>query len=153
MRRLIVVAQGIPGAQGSKRHMGGGHLIESSKRVAPWREAVKWAAIACIRDQQWEPTIEPLAVTVTFTLARPRSHYRASGRMPVLKEGAPTAPTTRPDLDKLLRSTLDALTDAGALLDDSHVTALTAVKCYPGGDLDALDVPGACIHITAQEPP
>ena len=29
-----------PAPQGSKRHVGGGRLIEASKRVKPWRQAV-----------------------------------------------------------------------------------------------------------------
>ena len=28
---------GIPGAQGSKRHVGNGVMVESSKKVKPWR--------------------------------------------------------------------------------------------------------------------
>ncbi|QDH92357.1 RusA-like resolvase [Gordonia phage Spooky] len=31
---------GIPAPQGSKRHVGNGILIESSKRVGPWRAVV-----------------------------------------------------------------------------------------------------------------
>ena len=29
--------KGVPGAQGSKRHVGRGVMLESSKKVAPWR--------------------------------------------------------------------------------------------------------------------
>jgi hypothetical protein len=37
-------AIGDPAPQGSKRHVGGGRLVESSKRVAPWRDTVLSAA-------------------------------------------------------------------------------------------------------------
>ena len=32
---------GLPAPQGSKRHVGKGVMVESSKYVKPWREAVK----------------------------------------------------------------------------------------------------------------
>ena len=40
---------GLPGPQGSKRFVGRtktgrGLMVESSAKVKPWREAVKWAA-------------------------------------------------------------------------------------------------------------
>ena len=53
----------------------------------------------------------------------------------------------KPDLDKLERATLDGLADGGALRDDSRIVAITAVKTYPGGHLDALDTPGAVITL------
>ncbi len=42
---LTVHVTGSPAAQGSKRHVGGGRLIEQSKAVAPWRKAVRAAAV------------------------------------------------------------------------------------------------------------
>jgi crossover junction endodeoxyribonuclease RusA len=38
---VIIVVRGIPAPQGSKRHVGGGRMIESSRAVGPWREAVR----------------------------------------------------------------------------------------------------------------
>ena len=51
-RHLAFTVRGIPGAQGSKRHVGHGVMIESSKKVKPWRSDVKAAAEDAIR--QWE---------------------------------------------------------------------------------------------------
>lgn len=41
-----------------------------------------------------------------------------------------TQPSVRPDLDKLCRAVLDALTDAGIWHDDSQVCSLSAIKVY-----------------------
>jgi crossover junction endodeoxyribonuclease RusA len=158
MPRLVVVVHGVPGPQGSKRHVGRGVLVESSSKVAPWRDAVRAAAVEALA---WDPREvvravddpevwalgpgEAVEVSAVFTLARPRSHYRTGKRASELREAAPEHPVGRPDLDKLVRSTLDALTDAGALVDDSRVVELHVVKCYPGGHLDSLDTPGAVL--------
>jgi Holliday junction resolvase RusA-like endonuclease len=60
-----------------------------------------------------------------------------------------TWPTTRDsgDIDKLLRSTFDALTTAGAIADDSRIVEITARKVFPGEGLDALETPGAVIRV------
>ncbi len=52
----------------------------------------------------------------------------------------------RPDLSKLVRSTEDALSDAGAWEDDARVVECLARKVY-AGDPDALHIPGAVIRI------
>jgi crossover junction endodeoxyribonuclease RusA len=66
-----------------------------------------------------------------------------------LRDTAPSTPAARPDLDKLLRSTLDALVDAGALADDALVVEVNAAKTYPAGHLEALDTPGAVLILGA----
>lgn len=150
-RSLTVVAHGIPGPQGSKRHLGHGVLVESSALVAPWRAVVTRAAAFAMKEPPgWDPgRLDPIEVALVFTLTRPASHYRTGRNAGELRAAAPEEPVTRPDLDKLIRSTLDALTDAGALADDSRVVELRAVKVYPGGHLDSLDSPGAVIVLRA----
>ncbi|MDR2975394.1 MAG: RusA family crossover junction endodeoxyribonuclease, partial [Propionibacteriaceae bacterium] len=60
---------------------------------------------------------------------RPQSHYRTGARWKELKPQFGNAPMTRkPDLDKLCRSTLDAITDAGIWADDCQVTCLVTSK-------------------------
>jgi Holliday junction resolvase RusA-like endonuclease len=127
-------------------------MRESSRAVAPWREAVRTeTATALERAAAYRP---PLAATVwlTFTVRRPSTHYGTGRNALTLKGNAPRHPRGRPDLDKLVRATLDALTDAGALVDDANVVTMHAVKCYPAGDLDALDVPGAVIVVGEATP-
>jgi len=130
----------VPGkaaAQGSKRHVGRGILVESSKEVGPWRERVALAA-----HQVMDGTgsyIGPVRVTVRFVMPRPKS-----------------APKTRyvyaakrPDLDKLVRAILDAITDV-CIADDAQVVELIASKELASSVDGELQV-GA--HITVQELP
>lgn len=121
--RFTVV--GDPAAQGSKRHVGRGVLVESSKLLAPWRaDVVKVASEAM---QGMRPLTGPLNVVMTFRVARPKAHYRSNGE---LKPTAPTWSEKRPDTDKLARAVCDSLTVAGVWLDDSQVSSLRAVKVY-----------------------
>lgn len=136
----MIIAFGTPAPQGSKRHVGRGVLIESSKRVAPWRSDVKAAAEAFIASYagDWVPLDGPLTVRMVFTLRAPQ---RVTGR-------TDAKPDRTPDLSKLARSTEDALTDAGMWVDDARVTEYERLaKVYPGCDLEALDRPGVRIVI------
>lgn len=146
---LVVLVHGIPAPQGSKTRLAHGGLVESSAKVAPWRALVTAAAVDAAQVATWvvEPGA-PMALVATFTMGRPRSHYRTGKNAHLLSGSAPSTPATRPDLDKLIRSTLDALTDAGVLADDSRVVHLELDKVYPGGHLDALDSPGAVLTLS-----
>jgi len=127
------VALGTPGPQGSKAFKGmrGGHaiLVESSKKVKPWREAVKAACPA-------EPILDgPLSVVMVFTLHRPTSARKSE-----------VAPFRTPDLSKLCRSTEDAITDAGLWADDARVQRYERLaKVWSGYDEDALETPGVVV--------
>lgn len=147
---LVIIVAGRPAPQGSKRHVGGGVLIESSKHVKPWREAVRAAAQEADTGTPDQRAAYELAVV--FTLPRPTSHYRTGRYANMLRDTAPTEPAVTPDLDKLLRSTLDGLADGGAITNDSRITTIYAAKCYPGGHFDALDTPGALIVLRPVQP-
>jgi Holliday junction resolvase RusA-like endonuclease len=145
---------GTPAPQGSKRalhHSKTGRIvtIESGhERVQSWREAVKAAAFES-RDQ-WDdrtPFPGPLVVEMTFTLNRPKHHWRTGRNAHLLRDAAPSHPATKPDIDKLQRSTLDALKDAGIYRDDSQVVDIHAAKTYPDRHMDALHIPGAVVRI------
>jgi len=105
---------GEPAPQGSKRHVGNGVMVESSKKVKPWREAVKWA----ILSQTRQTFLGPVVVSIDFFLPRPKS----------AKKGA--RPFRKPDLDKLVRSTFDAITDTGLIEDDARIVSVGASKWY-----------------------
>ncbi|ATO14670.1 hypothetical protein CO540_13225 [Micromonospora sp. WMMA2032] len=148
---LTITAYGLPAPQGSKRHIGRGVMVESSKNVKPWREAVKTAArdvIDAMPPMHWAPLDEPLAVSMVFTFARPKGHYRTGRNAHLLRDAAPTRPAIAPDLSKLIRSTEDALTDAGIWRDDSLVVRYVDTgKAYPAGDEMALTSPGVVIRV------
>jgi crossover junction endodeoxyribonuclease RusA len=122
-----------PAPQGSKRHVGGGRMVESSPRLKPWREAVRQEALAT-----GEPsTGQPVYVHLLFRFRRPKGHYTAKGE---LRPSAPKSHVTRPDIDKLARSTLDGIT--GVLInDDSQVAFLVASKEYAlPGELEGCQI-------------
>lgn len=116
---------GLPGAQGSKRHVGHGIMVESSKKVAPWREAVANAARTAHHGHQ--PLDGPLSLTVVFRLPA-TSSWKAADRTRGWRWKDRT-----PDLDKLLRSTGDALTQAGVIADDARLVNITARKIETAG--------------------
>lgn len=105
--------EGTPAPQGSKRHVGHGRLIESSKKVKPWREAVAREA----RKHYPRPKQGPIRLTIIFAMPRPKAWGKLR-RDPMIQ---------RPDLDKLVRAVCDALTGI-AWQDDSQVTRIHACK-------------------------
>jgi Holliday junction resolvase RusA-like endonuclease len=118
---LRVEVVGLPAPQGSKRHVGRGILVESSKNVAPWRDSVAYATREAMRAASWVTLDEPCAVAIDFYLPRPASAPKSR-----------TEPDRKPDIDKLIRSTLDALTTAGAIADDARIVNIGAGKHYAG---------------------
>jgi Holliday junction resolvase RusA-like endonuclease len=130
---------GTPGPQGSKKAIplskgkgaarvftGKVNMVESSTKVKPWRAAVAEAAKANVG----EPLPGAVNVSITFYLTRPKAHYGTGRNALVLKASAPLYPAVKPDIDKLVRSTLDALTSAGAYADDARVVDLHTGKRY-----------------------
>jgi Holliday junction resolvase RusA-like endonuclease len=86
-----------------------------------WKEAVILAAKA----RQIETIEKPVRLSVDFYLPCPKR----------LKQGTPHV--GKPDVDNLLKSTMDALTNAGVWKDDSLVYAVNAEKCRTPGKCGA----------------
>ena len=116
---MIFTVIGDPAPQGSKRHVGNGVMIESSKKVKPWRQAVAVAAVQARAGTM--PFDGPVIVDVTFWLKPPAS---------ASKKKLSLGPCRKPDIDKLLRSTFDALSTAGVWTDDARVVECGARKRY-----------------------
>jgi Holliday junction resolvase RusA-like endonuclease len=146
---IIITVYGEPGPQGSKKHLGNGVMVESSKKVKPWRQDVKYAAIgATARIPGWRPLDGPLAASIVFTFARRKGHYRTGRNAHLLRDSAPVRPAVYPDLSKILRSTEDALTGVVWADDQRVVEYLRLGKWYAGTDApDVLDVPGCVIRV------
>lgn len=145
---LTLTVYGTPGPQGSKNRNAAGALYESSAAVKPWREAVKSAALDALHhDDGWTALACPVLLDVTFSLCRPKHHYGTGRNAGQLKPSAPYFPTGKPDLDKLVRSTQDALKDAGVLADDSCVTDVRTGKRFVLTGEDTLRTPGAVIRV------
>ena len=119
---------GTAAPQGSKRLLGK-VMVESSRRVHPWRSDVRTAAI------QNKPALwgmaGPMQLDLVFWFPRPASHYGSKKGISYLKADAPAEPVSSRvgDLDKLCRAILDALTGV-AYLDDRQVVELQATKAY-----------------------
>jgi len=139
MTGMTITVYGTPAPQGSKRHVGNGVMIESSAKVKPWREAVKWAVLENTRVHLLKDLriCGPVAVEMVFTLPKPKS----------APKGRRTWPDRKPDLSKLIRSTEDALTEVGVYEDDARIVRCTATKVFPGEGEDSLPSPGAVIRI------
>ena len=124
---------GIPVPEGSTRawvHDGKAYTTHSNKRLlGPWRDSIANAAVGRTTTLD-----RPASVRVTFYLPRPKSRTR--------KRSTPFPyPDVRPDLDKLVRAVLDALTHI-AWNDDSQVVHIETSKVYastsvpPGAQID-----------------
>ena len=85
----------------------------------------KKAAIAQLQ-QQWtgEPIDKASSVVVQYVFSRPKSTKKSQ------TQRAPK--TTKPDIDNLIKSTLDALVQAGVMKDDNIVTEIRASKYIAG---------------------
>lgn len=138
----VLVVYGWPAPQGSKRFVGlakgtgRGIMIESSKKVKPWRRDV---ADAAREVRNGEPPIDgSLVLRMTFTVPKPAS---APKRRRIY-------PNKKPDVSKLARSTEDALVEAGLIADDARIVGYDKLwKTYPNEDIDALESPGVKIEI------
>jgi crossover junction endodeoxyribonuclease RusA len=130
---IAFTVHGTPAPQGSKRafkHKTTGNIVviaDNHKPLTKWRNAVQAAAM------EHGGTITPgapAAIALDFYLARPKAHYGTGRNAEVIKPTAPLVPASKPDLDKLIRAVLDALTAAGTYTDDSKITAIFATKFY-----------------------
>ena len=110
--------------QGSKRHVGRGIMIEASKKLPVWREQLINDIIAAADGVVFDSGVQ---VTLIFKFPRLKSHFNSKGK---LKPKSPVFKTTKPDLDKLCRAVLDAITLAGVIRDGSLCFSLEAQKMY-----------------------
>jgi crossover junction endodeoxyribonuclease RusA len=139
---MKIIVYGSPAPQGSKKFVGiakttgRGIMVESSKKVKPWREDVKSAALAARNGAA--PMDGPLIVRMIFTLPKPASAPKRRRLFAMRK----------PDLSKLARSTEDALTDAGLIADDARIVEYERLaKVFPGEDPESLEACGVRIEI------
>ena len=92
-------------------------VTSDNAKLKDYRQMVAWSAQAA-RPAGWLPLDGPVQVTLTFAFLKPKSAPKKR-----------TRPTTRPDLDKIVRAVLDGLKGIG-YRDDSQVTSLSARKRF-----------------------
>ena len=119
---------GTPVPQGSKKWVG--RMIEANAQLGPWRSVVTAYTRQAMLAHKAAMLDEPLYISMTFYLRRPKAHYRTGKNSGLLKDSAPLFVQSTPDLDKLARAVNDGITDAGLWKDDSLVVSLNAQKRY-----------------------
>lgn len=122
---ISFLVPGIPRPKGSLRAFAtkGGRVgvkENNADMVQPWMGTI---AVAALKAGA-EIVDGPVRVGLTFIFPRPKFHYNKAGG---LKINAPFHHTKKPDLDKLVRAVLDALTGV-AFVDDSQVVSLAPAK-------------------------
>lgn len=133
---------GLPTPQGSKsawvnKKTGRAVIIDAGSKAhrlahKEWRKRVKEAAEKILEHNPGPPLDEPLSITITFWFDPPESDkYR-------------TRHGVDPDMDKLVRSVFDSLTDSKLVVDDSRFCTMHVRKRYR----DDMDFIGAWIEIT-----
>ena len=119
MTAVTFTVPGKPAPQGSKSFKGfrngRGVMVESSKEVGPWRERVALAAHNAMGGRNlFDGAVH---AHLEFTMPRPKS---------APKRSTPPA-AKRPDIDKLARACLDAISGV-IICDDSQIIELRASK-------------------------
>lgn len=125
---------GKPEPQGSKRTFlrpnGKVGMVDDAGGLKGWRDAIAQAGRDWQEDHRQALLDGPLAVNITFRLVKPKSSPKRR-----------LFPDTKPDLDKLVRAVLDAVTDV-LIKDDARVCVLHARKVFVVNE-----PPGAAINI------
>lgn len=123
---------GDPAPQGSKTAVvrgGRAIMFEASKKLPEWRETVTFTTKMNMLD--YDAPLEGAVKAVMYFFLQPP--------LKLTRE----RPTTKPDLDKLVRACLDSLVDGGALQDDSQIVTLHVYKHYADTD----EAPGVFIKL------
>lgn len=108
---------GVPQPKGSTRafvHNGRAVTTNANAKTKPWQKQV--AAAASVAFAMRAPTEKAVLLRLEFRMPRPKTVKRA-------------LPTVKPDIDKLERTILDALTGI-AYVDDAQVCTVTKRKRY-----------------------
>ena len=141
---ITIKVLGTPVAKGSMKAFvvnGRAMLTNSSSKTKPWQQQVAGAAA-----EAWnaEPTTRAVYLFIDFRFPRPKGHFGTGSRAGIVKASAPADHIVKPDLDKLARCVLDALTGV-VYRDDSQVTSVQASKTYgetraPGVDISVWEI-------------
>lgn len=105
---------GVPAAQGSKKHVGRGIMVEANEKLPAWRKAIE-------NKSRETYTGEPLDIPVTV---------RADFFLPKPKKPRWLVPATALDTDKLQRALGDGLEKGGVLKNDARIVKWVAEKHY-----------------------
>ena len=124
MNYIKITIPGIPASKGSFNIGKYGQIYQADKKLKGWVNAISWQARA---QAPREPSQAAVELTITFNL-------------PQASNNKDIHPIIRPDIDKLARAVLDALTGI-IYKNDSQVIRLECNKTWskdgaPGCDIE-----------------
>jgi crossover junction endodeoxyribonuclease RusA len=150
--KISLVVRGLPVPQGSARaFMAHGRAFvategnRTSSPLGAWRSSIASEARTAMGNR---PVLEgPVFVTIELRMPRPKAHFHTPLHGSGIRETAPEWHAKKPDIDKLARSILDAIT-AVVIRDDAQVVGLYIEKRYELAD----EPVGATIGIREVKP-
>ena len=123
---------GVPVPQGSMRPIisrsTGKAFVKQDEGLLRYRADIRAVALAA----DLTPLTWAVTMNLSFILPRPAYHFypvNTKRSEPEVKPSAPVFPFGPPDVDKLCRAVMDALTGI-VYLDDAQVISLHATKAY-----------------------
>jgi len=134
LRRTAFFVPGTPLTKGSWK----GVLNKQTMKIRfkPQTKEPTWAAtvkVFAAQAHEGAPWECPCRAFLSFSFSRPKVHFGKGRNAGVLKPSAPLLHAQMPDIDKLTRSVLDAMTKI-VYKDDSQIIRVDACKdwCYEG---------------------
>jgi Holliday junction resolvase RusA-like endonuclease len=125
--------KGQPRPRAFARKMGAVHVARfyDSDVADEWKRAVQIVVLDASIVHKWPLTLGPVAISMCFSLPRPKSHFGAKG----LKASAPLHHSGKPDADNLAKLVMDQITKSGKVWrDDSQVVSLRVEKLWASGN-------------------
>jgi len=125
--------KGQPRPRAFARKMGNIHVARfyDSDVADEWKQAVQIVVLDASIVHKWPLTLGPVAISMYFSLPRPKSHFGAKG----LKPSAPVHHSGKPDADNLAKLVMDQITKSGKVWrDDSQVVSLRIEKLWASGN-------------------
>jgi len=125
--------KGQPRPRAFARKMGAIHVARfyDSDVADAWKQAVQIVVLDASIVHKWPLTLGPVAISMCFSLPRPKSHFGAKG----LKPSAPVHHSGKPDADNLAKLVMDQITKSGRVWrDDSQVVSLRVEKLWASGN-------------------
>jgi len=121
--------KGQPRPRAFARKMGAIHVARfyDSDVADAWKQAVQIVVLDASIVHKWPLTLGPVAISMCFSLPRPKSQFGAKG----LKPSAPLHHSGKPDADNLAKLVMDQITKSGKVWrDDSQVVSLRVEKTW-----------------------
>lgn len=109
---------------------GGRAGVYNPKTADAWKATIA-ASLVEYRDLQLEGRIW---LNLEFRMLRPKSHFGTGRNAENLKKQAPDHHIQKPDIDNLVKSTMDAITNLGLWRDDCQVDNLITRKVWVDDD-------------------